>query len=269
MPCRANRSSRKLYIEKHPKPQGHINIAGKIEIVSKRISKDSSPGFKEIAVLHDIVKILRIGDQRVRDQYLLSASDGKIHDALYYICCIDPPDVIGPYLLHHMIMADYGADDQLGEKGDKHRVLKECTVSSFAPVGLNDMRQNLKCVEGYADGQRDFVQDIVRAEYIVHIPDEKIHVLEIEQQPKVLQYRQCQQQLRYHGFSAVFPEQLYDDIVENHRSCQQGQKYNVAISIEKQGRSNEPCLCRPVARKSLYQVINCKNYRQKNKNESV
>ena len=138
-------------------------------------------------------------------------------------------------------MGDDGTGDQLGKVGNKGGILQELVLLHLAPVGVHDVAELLEGEEADAQGKQDIVQGKIRVGETVHIHQEKVEILVVEQDAQIED--DCQDhfgffQLRILGTTHEPGKQ----VIEDDGAQNDEQVAGVKVAVEPQGHDQKPGL---------------------------
>ena len=160
---------------------GHVAVAGEVEIEMKNVSRRVEPGEEDGGLRAVFVG----GDQFIEDigqQHLFGKADDEAAGAVSGV-----GQGVGPVLQlgGDVGIPDDGSGDQLGEHCHVGRQVDEIPLGGcVAPVNVDDVAQNLKGVEADADGQGYVKQGEGQPCETVEAADEEIGVFAVAQQTK-------------------------------------------------------------------------------------
>ena len=160
---------------------GHVAVAGEVEIEMKNVSRRVEPGEEDGGLRAVFVG----GDQFIEDigqQHLFGKADDEAAGAVSGV-----GQGVGPVLQlgGDVGIPDDGSGDQLGEHCHVGRQVDEIPLGGcVAPVNVDDVAQNLKGVEADADGQGHVKQGEGQPCETVEAADEEIGVFAVAQQTK-------------------------------------------------------------------------------------
>ena len=180
-----------------PQTDGHVRIAGEVEVDLERVGDGAQPRRGRRGVGHG-GDLLPDGAHLVGDEHLLAQADHQPLQALAGLRQILPPvlQIVG----HRLVLHD-GPGDQLGEQRHIRAEVDDVPLGRHqSPVHVDGVAHGLEGVEGDADGQQQPQRRYRRAQQPVDVVDGEIRVLEEPQNGQISHHRQDQ-----HALGALFP----------------------------------------------------------------
>ena len=140
--------------ENPPQADGHVGVAGEIEVDLQRIPDNPQPGKARGEPPR------RLGEGRVRDEahlvgekHLFGQAEEEALQPLRHVIHALPP---AADLLRHRGVADDGSRHQLREEHHIERHMEEALLRRrVPPVNVDDIAHGLEGVKADADGQQD------------------------------------------------------------------------------------------------------------------
>ena len=166
------------------KADGHVRIAGKIEIELEHIRGGRQPRAhqRKLGGLHGKSRV-RQSRQVVGQEHLFGQTHDKAADALAKIVQRFPA---GGDLVVKRLVAHDGPSDQLRkERYVQAHVHQTLLHPAIAAVYVDDVRNGLEREERYANGQNDLRHRQRKVEDPVHVFHQKAQVLEAREQAQV------------------------------------------------------------------------------------
>ena len=137
--------------------EGHVGVAGEIEVELERIGDRADPGFghRRVAPVGGGEAEDRGGDagEVVGDHHLLeqAAEEDPERDREVAV----PAVMALAELRHHLAVMDQRPGDQVGEEGDEEQVVGEVILLGLAAVGIDEVGDLEEGEEGDREGEDD------------------------------------------------------------------------------------------------------------------
>ena len=163
---------------------GHIGVAGEIEIELEAVGQDADPGGQELRVIPAQAGIDH-RDQVVGDQELLGQAEGEkaeAHRQVFGAEGIVPP--VGE-LGQQVLVIQHRPGDDVREVGGEQGVAPEANVRRPAMAGIDQEGDLGEGEKGDADGQEHVQRVETGPSEVVDRADKEIGVLEIAQEQQV------------------------------------------------------------------------------------
>ena len=184
----------KLEAEHAPQADGHVAVAGEVEVDLQAVAQRPQPGHPDVQLLGGGGKHqVRHAAGGVGQKQLLPQAQHK------------PAHTVGGELrgglpvvdlVRHIVVDDDGPGDELGEEGDIQRQLHDAFGAHLpVTVHVDHIGQALEREKGDADRQGDACQGDLQGKDLVHRGEEEVGVLKQGQHPQVEHHRQGQHQL--------------------------------------------------------------------------
>ncbi len=174
---------------------GHIGVAGKVEVDLEGEGDGAQPGRESRGLFHG-GDGLPDGAGLVGDEHLLAQADDE---PLHAAADLQPVLPTLVELVGHRLILDDGAGDQLGEQRHVGGKVQDVPLGRhLAPVHVDGVGHGLEGVERDADGQGKAQGGNALIEQAVDVCNGEVGVLEEEQNSQVAHHRQNQ-----HSFCAL------------------------------------------------------------------
>ena len=170
---------RKVKAKQLPQADGHIAVAGKIEVNMQHIGRGIEPEKQDGLILRGAENFAELA-KSVGQKHLFPQTQ---HKAPYAQSRFFQAVLPGGELLRDLGIPDDGSGDQLGEEGNVGRKVDKVSPGGDAPVYIHGVADELEGVKADADRQGDPEQRQGQAGEGVEIMNEKIRVLEKAQDP--------------------------------------------------------------------------------------
>ena len=155
---RAVEVHRQAQAEQQTQADGHVAVAGEVEVDLQRIAERTVPGVVERrhrAICGDCENRRGVFPQRVGKDHLLEQAEHEYRQPQRNI--VDPwtegSGVIE--LLEHFAVMGNGAGDQLRKEADEEAVIDEIVFLDFAVMGIHQIGDLLESEEGNGQRQND------------------------------------------------------------------------------------------------------------------
>ena len=171
---------RQFNIEKEGTTDGHIAVAGKVEIKLQRIAESAKCRVTECERSGNIESMVDEGGKRVGDDDLLGKADTQHDKAAVDIVPADAPAQGVGKLGHHFAVMHDRPGNELGEEADKKPVVQGAFIRWIVLLGIDIAKIGdlLKGEERNADRKHDVLKRQICAE-AVQAGKEEVRVLVI------------------------------------------------------------------------------------------
>ncbi len=173
----------------HPgQANGHVRIAGKVEVELEGVGQGAAPGLEKgqgRSGLRGVEHGRRIDRHAIGQHHLFEepqGEDGQAHRQVFRLEAVNGrPGELGK----HLMVVDDGAGNQLREEGHEEGVMQEAVFVGLATIGVDQVGDLLEGEEGDRQRQDDGLQYQVVAEQGVEVVNEEVGVLVVAQQAKI------------------------------------------------------------------------------------
>ena len=217
--------------EDAPKADGHVAVAGEIEIDVQHAGGGVEP-VKEYGAVgarlerrDKLVKDVRQQDLFAQPQYEAPRAGGDVREGMGAML----------QLRGNVRVAHDGAGDELREHGDIGGKVDEITLRlHVAAVDVHHIAEDLKGVEADADGQRHAEQRNMQPRERVKAGEEEVRVLAVAQKSQTEHERERQKELRAPAVRPVFLHQTGKHIALHDGREHENNKFRLAPGVEEQ-----------------------------------
>ena len=225
-------------VEHESKPNGHVRVAGEVEVQLQRESQRGAPGVAEHDGGRAVEDRCHPRAEGVRNHHLLEQTDGEDEQPGGQIALGEDKGIRRRELRDELFETDDRAGDQMRKETDEEAVAEEVVLAGVSVIGVHQVSDLLECEEGNGEREHEGWQLPTGAERHADGVDQEVAVLEIAQQPQVHGNPERQQATRRLGRCAAFPRAPLQERpqreVEQDRKQNQRNELPVPPRIERQ-----------------------------------
>ena len=260
---------RQLDVEHQRHARGHVAVAGEVEVQLEGVAQRHKPRLRGVERLRGAKARLHGHAERVRDDDLLEQAQRERVEARGEVVEVEAAVLRVRELRHDLAVEHDGARDQLREERDEERVVEDVVARHRALVAVNHIGELLEGEERDAQRQRHVVEREREAKRAVHVRDEEVVILEVEQHAEVEGEAQ-QHQRQADALARRREHALAERVVDQDAAHDDRHIARVVVAVEHERRQHQKELVeRDALRQPAQQVIAEQRQRQKGQNEDV
>ncbi len=165
--------------------EGHVGIAGKIEVQLKGVAEDADPGAGEAKAVRVGVEGVGHGTEAIGEQDFFAEPEEEPGDADGEVVAAEAGAAVCGELRHHLAVVDDGACDEVGEEGDEEDVGEEILAGCNVLREVDEIGDLGEGEEGDAKREDDVGEVVAEEADVVEPAEHGEEVLEPDEQAEV------------------------------------------------------------------------------------